>query len=93
MRFTYIHLHMSGKVIDIENAVISINETTLLSEAMKRANVTVLTAQILVNCLVNKEVKISDFDLIIMDECHHTDLKHPYNQLMKVSLLLIILTR
>ena len=63
----------------------AINETTLLSEALKRADVIVLTAQILVNCLRSKEVSISDIDLLIMDECHHTDLSHPYNNIMKVS--------
>jgi len=29
-------------------------------------------------------MKISDIDMLIMDECHHTILKHPYNAVMEV---------
>jgi len=28
-------------------------------------------------------MKISDIDMLIMDECHHTILKHPYNAIME----------
>lgn len=43
----------------------------------------VLTAQKLVNGLEGTSVKITDFDMFIMDECHHTDLNHPYNKIMR----------
>lgn len=59
-----------------------IGETSLLSEYMSNYDVTVLTAQILINCLTNKEVKLSDVDMLIMDECHHTTMSHPYNRIM-----------
>jgi len=29
-------------------------------------------------------MKISDIDMLIMDECHHTILNHPYNAIMEV---------
>jgi hypothetical protein len=41
-----------------------------------------LNLQILVNAFNNGEMKITDIDLLIMDECHHTNLKHPYNAIM-----------
>lgn len=63
-------------------AVGGIGETSRLSEDMKNHDVTVLTAQILVNCLQNKEMTLVDIDLLIMDECHHTTLSHPYNVIM-----------
>lgn len=59
-----------------------LGETMLLSEYMKMYDVMVLTAQILVNCLKTGEVRMSDFDLLIMDECHHTTLNHPYSTIM-----------
>jgi len=30
------------------------------------------------------EMKIGDIDMLIMDECHHTILRHPYNAIMEV---------
>ena len=41
-----------------------------------------VTEQVFVNALRNKEMKITDIDMLIMDECHHTDLGHPYNAIM-----------
>lgn len=65
-----------------QRAVGGIGETSRLSDYMKNYDVTVLTAQILVNCLQNKEMTLIDIDLLIMDECHHTTLSHPYNVIM-----------
>lgn len=59
-----------------------LGETILLSEYMKMYDVIVLTAQILVNSLKTGEVRMSDIDLLIMDECHHTTLNHPYSTIM-----------
>lgn len=60
----------------------ALGETALLSEYIRKYDVVVLTAQILVNCLKNNEVRLSDVDLLIMDECHHTTQNHPYNAIM-----------
>ena len=54
----------------------------LLDEIIQENDVIVLTAQILVDALKSKRVSISDFSLIIFDECHHTDKGHPYNEVM-----------
>ena len=39
--------------------------------------------QLLVNELRSGEMSITDLDLVIMDECHHTDLRHPYAAIME----------
>ena len=43
-----------------------------------------LTAQKLINTLKQGYFKVTDLDVIIFDEVHHCDLKHPYNQIMKI---------
>ena len=48
--------------------------------------VLMLTAQIFVNALKSKEVDIENIDMLIFDECHHTDQKHPFNEIMKTYL-------
>lgn len=43
----------------------------------------VLTAQILVNALDQKEIDgICQFSLLVFDECHHTNQQHPFNCIM-----------
>ena len=39
--------------------------------------------QLFLNALKTNEMKISDIDMLIMDECHHTILSHPYNAIME----------
>jgi len=39
--------------------------------------------QLLVNELRSGLMKITDLDLVIMDECHHTDMGHPYAAIME----------
>lgn len=46
-------------------------------------DVVVATAQLLVNELRSGHMQITDLDLLIMDECHHTDLCHPYATIME----------
>ncbi|KAM4859368.1 interferon-induced helicase C domain-containing protein 1 isoform 1-T1 [Thomomys bottae] len=58
-------------------------------EVVKTYDVIISTAQILENSLVNLEngehagVQLSDFSLIIIDECHHTNKEAVYNNIMR----------
>lgn len=46
------------------------------------------TPQILVNNLDDKVIKsLSEFSLLILDECHHTRGEGPYNNLMRKLLI------
>ncbi|XP_074071942.1 interferon-induced helicase C domain-containing protein 1 isoform X2 [Macrotis lagotis] len=57
-------------------------------EVVKSNDVIISTAQILENSLLNSEngdddgVQLSDFSLIIIDECHHTNKEAVYNNIM-----------
>jgi len=51
--------------------------------AVKRLLLLLLLFQLLVNELRSGQMKITDVDLLIMDECHHTDLCHPYAAVME----------
>ncbi|XP_066882285.1 interferon-induced helicase C domain-containing protein 1 isoform X2 [Kogia breviceps] len=61
-------------------------------EAVKSHDVIISTAQILENSLLNLEegeddgVQLSDFSLIIIDECHHTNKEEVYNNIMRLYL-------
>ncbi|XP_065607097.1 interferon-induced helicase C domain-containing protein 1 isoform X2 [Cyrtonyx montezumae] len=57
-------------------------------EVVKRNDVIICTAQILENSLLNateddEGVYLSDFSLIIIDECHHTQKEGVYNNIMR----------
>uniref|UniRef100_A0A8C2TXU5 RNA helicase n=1 Tax=Coturnix japonica TaxID=93934 RepID=A0A8C2TXU5_COTJA len=57
-------------------------------EVVKRNDVIICTAQILENSLLNASeedegVHLSDFSLIIIDECHHTQKEAVYNNIMR----------
>uniref|UniRef100_A0A673V764 Interferon-induced helicase C domain-containing protein 1 n=1 Tax=Suricata suricatta TaxID=37032 RepID=A0A673V764_SURSU len=58
-------------------------------EVVKTYDVIISTAQILENSLLNSEigeddgVQFSDFSLIIIDECHHTNKEAVYNNIMR----------
>uniref|UniRef100_A0A7E4VU49 RNA helicase n=1 Tax=Panagrellus redivivus TaxID=6233 RepID=A0A7E4VU49_PANRE len=53
-------------------------------------DVVVMTPQIFINLykspLAKKKIYIRDFTLMIFDECHHCDKKHPYNVIMQIVL-------
>uniref|UniRef100_A0A8B9HGA8 Activating signal cointegrator 1 complex subunit 3 n=1 Tax=Astyanax mexicanus TaxID=7994 RepID=A0A8B9HGA8_ASTMX len=54
-----------------------------LRSVVDRNEVVVLTPQILVNALQNKDLPSLDvFTLLLLDECHNTTGKHPYNNIM-----------
>ncbi|KAM6175774.1 interferon-induced helicase C domain-containing protein 1 [Erethizon dorsatum] len=58
-------------------------------EVVRSYDVIISTAQILENSLLNSEsgedadVQLSDFSLIIIDECHHTNKEAVYNNIMR----------
>ncbi|XP_006867053.1 PREDICTED: interferon-induced helicase C domain-containing protein 1 [Chrysochloris asiatica] len=58
-------------------------------EVVKSYDVIISTAQILENSILDSEkgedagVKLSDFSLIIIDECHHTNKEAVYNNIMQ----------
>uniref|UniRef100_A0A8C8XIG3 Interferon-induced helicase C domain-containing protein 1 n=1 Tax=Panthera leo TaxID=9689 RepID=A0A8C8XIG3_PANLE len=58
-------------------------------EVVKTYDVIISTAQILENSLLNSEigeddgVQLSDFSLIVIDECHHTNKEAVYNNVMR----------
>ncbi|XP_006190152.1 interferon-induced helicase C domain-containing protein 1 [Camelus ferus] len=58
-------------------------------KVVKSCDVIISTAQILENALLNSEegedagVQLSDFSLIIIDECHHTNKEAVYNNIMR----------
>ncbi|NWX23688.1 DHX58 helicase, partial [Aegotheles bennettii] len=53
---------------------------------VKQSDVVICTAQILQNALLSKEedthVEITDFSLLVIDECHHTHKEAVYNKIM-----------
>ena len=82
---------------DDKLCVEAIKPKSNLASMVNVHDIVMLTAQIFVNALKRTEImktnsesnedgglRISDFDLLIFDECHHTDLKHPYNQIMRL---------
>ncbi|XP_071947099.1 ATP-dependent RNA helicase DHX58-like isoform X2 [Antedon mediterranea] len=75
----------SSKVIGVSGEMGSM--TMEVKELLKDRDVIVMTAQILVNALNNTDsnqqrLDISDFSMIIMDECHRCQKGDPYNVIM-----------
>nr|WLW15875.1 LGP2 [Spinibarbus sinensis] len=62
------------------------NEKDLFGRLVKASDLVVCTAQILENALINmeeeKHVELTDFTLLVIDECHHTQKESVYNKIM-----------
>ncbi|NXE28758.1 DHX58 helicase, partial [Ardeotis kori] len=56
------------------------------AQAVKQSDVVICTAQILQNALLSSEedmhVELTDFSLLVIDECHHTHKEAVYNKIM-----------
>lgn len=63
--------------------VSGMSESARLSGMLQQHDVVVLTAQVLVNALKSKDVDLENIQLLILDECHHTNFGHPYNIIMQ----------
>ncbi|XP_075033024.1 ATP-dependent RNA helicase DHX58 isoform X2 [Mixophyes fleayi] len=63
-------------------------EKPFFSQLVKKNDVLVCTAQILHNAIISeseeKHVKLADFTLLIIDECHHTHKDAVYNKVMQI---------
>ncbi|XP_070532539.1 ATP-dependent RNA helicase DHX58-like [Ptychodera flava] len=66
-----------------EDIVQGISETENLEIILAEYDVVVLTAQILLNALNRGSLHLTDLSMLMFDECHHTTLNHPYNEVMK----------
>ncbi|XP_061171542.1 antiviral innate immune response receptor RIG-I-like isoform X2 [Saccostrea echinata] len=53
-----------------------------LNEWIERRDLLVVTAQILLNALRDGIVSVTDFSLMVFDECHHANDNHSYNMIM-----------
>ncbi|XP_065507457.1 ATP-dependent RNA helicase DHX58 [Caloenas nicobarica] len=62
------------------------SEKSFFASVVKRSDVVICTAQILQNALVSGEedmhVELTDFSLLVIDECHHTHKEAVYNKIM-----------
>lgn len=53
-----------------------------MNQCFENSKILFLTPQKLINLLNQKLVKITDFNVLIFDEAHHTNDDHPYNVIM-----------
>ncbi|XP_030076811.1 ATP-dependent RNA helicase DHX58 isoform X2 [Microcaecilia unicolor] len=80
----YPFLQDSFKVVAISGDT---DEKSFFASVVEQNDVIICTAQILQNALFNpekeKHVELTDFSLLIIDECHHTHKDGVYNKLME----------
>ncbi|XP_061834423.1 ATP-dependent RNA helicase DHX58-like [Nerophis lumbriciformis] len=76
-------LASSYKVVAVSGVSI---EKDFFGKVLRDSDVVICTAQLLHNALVSteeeKRVELSEISLLIVDECHHTQKKMVYNQIM-----------
>ncbi|WAR21602.1 DDX58-like protein [Mya arenaria] len=63
------------------------SKNEFLKDFLDKRDILIVTAQVLLDSLVRKEIEnICRFSLIIFDECHHTQSNHTFNQIMGLYL-------
>ncbi|XP_077315670.1 ATP-dependent RNA helicase DHX58 isoform X2 [Lithobates pipiens] len=81
------HLKDKYKIIPISGDT---DEKGFFARVVKENDVVICTAEILYNSLQNpseeKHVDLTDFTLLIIDECHHTHKDATYNKVMQIYL-------
>lgn len=75
------HFERHGyKIAGISGAMV---ESISVEQIVENNDIIILTPQILVNGLKNRTIpSLSVFTLMIFDECHNTNKRHPYNVIM-----------
>lgn len=63
--------------------LIQINEKLELN-LKSNGKIYFITPQKLINSLNSNKVNLKDISILILDECHHTNENHPYNELMRI---------
>lgn len=66
---------------DLQEVEESMNGVKIANK-LKDKRIMFMTPQKLVNTLSSDLLKLSDFDIIVFDEAHHTNDNHPYNVVM-----------
>ncbi|KAL0970557.1 hypothetical protein UPYG_G00243720 [Umbra pygmaea] len=77
------HFQLKDPDVRIEGLCGNQADTLSMTVILENNDIIILTPQILVNALSQGEVSsLSCFSLLILDECHNTTGKHPYNIIM-----------
>ncbi|XP_046894879.1 probable ATP-dependent RNA helicase DHX58 [Hypomesus transpacificus] len=75
-----------GHDYNVESVSGDSNEKDFFGRVVKDCDLVICTAQILENALINteddKHVELTDFTLLVIDECHHTHKEGVYNTIM-----------
>lgn len=59
------------------------NRKEWFNKFYKNTNILILTPQIFLNNLRRGYFALKEYSMIVLDECHHTNEDHPYNNIMK----------
>jgi len=77
---------LEGYIHGVRVGIVTADFKTTLAESISTNDITVCTAGKLHEQLHHGRLSISQFSLLVLDECHHTVKEHPYAQLMKCYL-------